>query len=296
MSSRAIVLIPATATLADLLQPIAGVPALLRLLLCAQRAGLGEILLLGVNRYPRSMQVALTRDARLTSRLVCVDDQPWSALVQACPDLEKAWWKGDLWVLPAGGVIDATLLRNAVQQADPDQLPSSIPNPGHLHVCTPFFRVSGAWLQPIVQASGDVALSALLLRCPQRSDSERLSNQGLVCAPAVSETNRAAVERGLFNGLESASDGWVDRYLNRKLSPWFSRWFVRMPLTPNHVTLIAWAIGLLAAFKLCAWKLGQWRAGGVATAMVLRHRLLRRRGRTPQVFGVHEWVLSRHHL
>ena len=47
---------PASATPADLLQPIAGVPALLRLLLCAQRAGLDEMLLLGVNRYPRSVQ------------------------------------------------------------------------------------------------------------------------------------------------------------------------------------------------------------------------------------------------
>ena len=267
MRSRAIVLIPATATPADLLQPIAGVPALLRLLLCAQRAGLSEILLLGVNRYPRSVQVLLTRDARLTSRLVCVDDQPWSALVQACPDLEKAWWEGDLWVLPAGGVIDATLLRNAVQQAgscsitviDPEPRPSSMSVP-------PFFRVSGAWLQPVVEASGDVALSALLCEVPQNSDSERLSNHGLVCAPVVSETNRAAVERGLFEGLENASDGWVDRYLNRKLSPWFSQWFVRMPLTPNQVTLIAWAIGLLAA--LC-FAHGSW-VSGVLGALLLQ--------------------------
>jgi phosphatidylglycerophosphate synthase len=267
MSSRAIVLIPATATPADLLQPIAGVPALLRLLLCAQRAGLGEILLLGVNRFPRSMQVALTRDARLTSRLVCVDDQPWSALVQACADLEKAWLEGDLWVLPAGGVIDATLLRNAVQQAgsrpitviDPEPRPSSMSVP-------PFFRVSGAWLQPVVQASGDIVLSALLSEVPQNSDSERLANHGLVCAPAVSETSRAAVERGLFNGLESASDGCVDRYLNRKLSAWFSRWFVRMPLTPNHVTLIAWAIGLLAALSFAH---GSW-VSGVLGALLLQ--------------------------
>ena len=267
MSSRAIVLIPATATPADLLQPIAGVPALLRLLLCAQRAGLGEILLLGVNRYPRSVQASLTRDARLTARLVWLDDQPWSALVQACPDLEKAWWERDLWVLPAGGVIDATLLRNAVQQAgscpitviDPEPRPASRSVP-------PFFRVSGAWWQPVVQASGDVALSALLCEVPQNSDSERLSNHGLVCAPAVSETNRAAVERRLFNGLRSASDGWVDRYLNRKLSPWFSRWFVRMPLTPNQVTLIAWAIGLLAA--LCFAR-GSW-VSGVLGALLLQ--------------------------
>jgi phosphatidylglycerophosphate synthase len=267
MSSRAIVLIPATTTPADLLQPIAGVPALLRLLLCAQRAGLGEILLLGVNRYPRSVQASLTRDSRLTARLVWLDDQPWSALVQTCSDLEKAWWEGDLWVLPAGGVIDATLLRNAVQQAgsrpiaviDPDPRTSSMSVP-------PFFRVSGAWLQPVVQASGDVALSALLCEVPQNSDSERLSNHGLVCAPVVSETNRAAVERGLFEGLENASDGWVDRYLNRKLSPWFSRWFVRMPLTPNQITLMAWAIGLLAA--LC-FAHGSW-VSGVLGALLLQ--------------------------
>ena len=56
MSSQAIVLIHATATPADLLHPIAGVPALLRLLLCAQRAGLGEILLLGMNHCPAHVQ------------------------------------------------------------------------------------------------------------------------------------------------------------------------------------------------------------------------------------------------
>jgi phosphatidylglycerophosphate synthase len=68
-----------------------------------------------------------------------------------------------------------------------------------------------------------------------------------VCAPVVTDTNRPIIERTLLRGLESASDGWVDRHLNRKLSPWFSRWFLRMPLTPNQVTLIAFAIGLLAA-------------------------------------------------
>jgi len=130
----------------------------------------------------------------------------------------------------------------------------------------PFSRVSGAWLQPVVEASGDVALSALLCEVPQNSDSERLSNHGLVCAPVVSETNRAAVERGLFEGLENASDGWVDRYLNRKLSPWFSRWFVRMPLTPNQITLMAWAIGLLAA--LC-FAHGSW-VSGVLGALLLQ--------------------------
>jgi phosphatidylglycerophosphate synthase len=267
MSSRAIVLIPATVTPADLLHPIAGVPALLRLLLCAQRAGLREILLLGINRYPGTVQASLTRDSRLTARLVCLDDQPWSTLQQACPDLEKAWWEGDLWVLPGGGVIDATLLRNAVQQAGSYPIAVIDPGPGPCSTsAVPFFRVSGAWVQPVVQASGGVALSAVLCDALQHGASERLSNHGLVCAPVVSETNRAAVERGLFKGLESASDGWVDRHLNRKLSPWFSRQFIRMPLTPNQVTLMACAMGLLAA--LCVAH-GSWLSG-VLGALLLQ--------------------------
>jgi phosphatidylglycerophosphate synthase len=130
----------------------------------------------------------------------------------------------------------------------------------------PFFKVSGPWLQPLVQTAGDVTLSALLHTVSQRSDRERLSNRGLVCAPAVSEAHRAAVERRLFKGLESSSDGWVDRYLNRRLSSWFSRCFVRMPLTPNQVTLIACAIGLLAAFGFAH---GSW-VSGVVGALLLQ--------------------------
>ena len=267
MSKRAIVLIAAMATPAGLWQPIAGVPALLRLLLCAQRAGLGEILLLGVNRCPRGVQEALARNSQLIARLIWLDDQPWSALVQACPDLEKGWWEGDLWLLPAGGVIDANLLRDAVQQAGARPIGVIGPEPRTTAMAAaPFFRVSGAWVRSVAQASGDVALSALLCAVPRHSDSERIPNRGLVCAPAVGEADRAAVERGLFRRLESSSDGWVDRYLNRKLSPWFSRRLVGTPVTPNQVTLIACAIGLLAAISFAH---GSWFSG-VLGALLLQ--------------------------
>ncbi len=256
MTARSIVLIPATATPADLWQPIAGVPALLRLLLSAQRAGIGEVLLLGANRCPGHMQKALAQDSRLMTRLIWLDDQPWSVLLHACPDLEKKWWESDLWVLPAGGVIDVRLFRDVVQHAGTRPIAvidaGLMTSPRH---GAAFFRVSGAWLQPLVEASGDVPLSSLLCDLPQRDDIERLPHRGLVCAPAVSAANRTAVERELFGGIESAADGWVDRYLNRRLSPWFSRWFLRMPLTPNQVTLLALAIGLLAALGLAR---GSW--------------------------------------
>ena len=166
MKSRAIVLFPVSATPADLLQPIAGVPALLRLLLCAQRAGIGEILLLGVNRYPRSVQTSVTGDSRLTARLLCLEDQPWSALVQACPDLEKAWWEGNLWVLPGGGVIDATLLRQAIQQEGTGPIAVIDPEPRMSSTSVvPFFRVSGTWLQPIAAGIGRCRAVNVPWRC-----------------------------------------------------------------------------------------------------------------------------------
>jgi phosphatidylglycerophosphate synthase len=248
MSTRAIVLPPTTMTSDDLSRPIAGVPALLRLLLSAQRSGIGEILLLGANRYPSSVRQSLAQDSRLMARLIWLDDQPWPALLQACPDLEKEWWESELWILPAGGVIDVRLLRDAVRQPNTHAIAVIDAWPMPSPRCGPaFFRVSGAWLQPMVATAGDIALSSLLGDLPQREDIERIQNRGFVCAPVDSELLRPAVERELLNGLTSSSDGWVDRYLNRKLSPWFSRWFLRLSLTPNQVTIVALTIGLLAA-------------------------------------------------
>jgi phosphatidylglycerophosphate synthase len=266
MTPRAVVLIAATTTPTDLLRPIAGVPALLRLLLCAQRAGIGEVLLLGASRCLTGVQKSLMQDPRLMARLIWADDRPWSALLQSCPDLEKEWWEGELWVLPAEGVIDARLLREAVRVTDSRPIAVIGAEPQTFGTsAVPFFRIRGPWLRSIVEAAGEVALSALLHDLSRRSDVECLPNRGLVCAPVVGEANRTVVERGLFRGLESSSDGWVDRYVNRKLSPWFSRRFLRVPLTPNLVTLIALAIGLLAAFCFAR---GGWLSGVVGALLL----------------------------
>jgi phosphatidylglycerophosphate synthase len=74
------------------------------------------------------------------------------------------------------------------------------------------------------------------------------------------------VERGLLRGLDSASDGWVDRYLNRKVSPWLSRRLLRTPLTPNQVSLLALGIGLVAALSFTH---GSWLSG-VMGALLLQ--------------------------
>ena len=201
------------------------------------------------------------------TRLIWLDDQPWPALLQACPDLEKEWWESDLWILPAGGVIDAQLLRDAVQRpgTNPITVIDAWPRPSPRCEAA-FFRVSGAWLQPLVEASGDRALSSLLGDLPRREGIECIPNRGLVCASAVGKAQRAAIEHGLLKGLKSASDGCVDRYLNRNLSPWLSHWFLHLPLTPNHVTLVALTIGLLSAVCFAH---GGW-VGNVIGALFLQ--------------------------
>lgn len=265
MITRAIVVIPDSATPADLQRPIAGVPLLLRLLLSVQRAGVGEILLLGGGRFA-DVSAALARDPRLLAGLLWAEDQPWSTLLQVWPDIEKQWCEGDLWVLPATGVIDVMLLRQATQQersrpvaiieAWPERSPPS---------AGAFCRVAGPYLRSVLEASGTVRCSTVLRQLPQSGAIERLPNPGLVCAPSVVEANHPSLERGLFAGLQSASDGWVDRYLNRQLSPWLSRRFLRTSLTPNRVTLIAFVVGLLAAMSF-AW--GGWFSGVVGALLL----------------------------
>lgn len=257
MITRAIVIMSADVAPEEVLRPIAGVPALLRLLLSAQRAGVSELLLLGVPPTMPALQEIL-QDQRLLARVICLEDQPWSALIHAAPDLEKLWWEGDLWVLPASGVIDVMLFRGVAQRAmsHPVAVVDTWPTPSPLEwpAC---FRVAGPWLQPILKASGDVSFGRVLESLTHAPGVVRLPNTNRVCTPHVTKENLAVVEAGLFAGLQSASDGWVDRYVNRKLSPWFSRRFLRTRMTPNQVTLMALALGLIAAFGFAQ---EEWRS------------------------------------
>ncbi len=56
----------------------------------------------------------------------------------------------------------------------------------------------------------------------------------------------------LLRRLRKPTDGVVSRYLNRHISTRISKNLVRTPLTPNHVTLITFATGLLSAWFVAA--------------------------------------------
>lgn len=73
-----------------------------------------------------------------------------------------------------------------------------------------------------------------------------------------------AVERALLRALRTPEDGpIVDTHVNRRASARITRWLVRLPVTPNQVTVASLLTGLAAA-----WLLGQesWAGslGGLA--------------------------------
>src|SRR5262249_1779882 len=76
----------------------------------------------------------------------------------------------------------------------------------------------------------------------------------------------AGVEQDLLLSLENPRDGQVDTYFNRKLSRPITRWFLRTPLSPNHITLLSGAVGVLGA--LCFLPGGYW--GPLLGALLLQ--------------------------
>jgi phosphatidylglycerophosphate synthase len=76
----------------------------------------------------------------------------------------------------------------------------------------------------------------------------------------------AIQEHKLLCSLENSRDGVVDTYLNRFLSRPITRWFLRTPITPNQVTLLAGFLSILGA--LCFLPGGYW--GPLLGALLLQ--------------------------
>jgi phosphatidylglycerophosphate synthase len=78
---------------------------------------------------------------------------------------------------------------------------------------------------------------------------------GVTTAPtrgtlAATVTPSSAIETTLLYGLENHRDGYLDRILHRHLSRPLTRQILRTPLTPNAVTVLGIAIGILGGLSL----------------------------------------------
>jgi len=69
------------------------------------------------------------------------------------------------------------------------------------------------------------------------------------------------LERALLRSLENPRDGFLDRLLHRRLSRPLTRLLLRTPLSPNAVTLLGMAVGVVGGLALGAATLGGVVAG-----------------------------------
>src|SRR2546422_3094736 len=83
-----------------------------------------------------------------------------------------------------------------------------------------------------------------------------------VCAEGRS--GPAEAEQTLIRSLKGGLEGFVDRHFNRRCSRWITRWLLRTPLTPNGVTVLATAVGVLASV---AFGVGGYAAGVIGALL-----------------------------
>jgi phosphatidylglycerophosphate synthase len=65
------------------------------------------------------------------------------------------------------------------------------------------------------------------------------------------------VDRDMYRGLASISDGYIDRVFNRHISGWFTRQVINYPITPNQITWFHLSLGLLGAWQF--WQGTYWQ-------------------------------------
>lgn len=89
-------------------------------------------------------------------------------------------------------------------------------------------------------------------------------NAGLWYREVWDPASAGAAERTLFRSLKGEAEGFVDRYFNRTFSRLLTRVFLWMKCSPNVITMIATAVGLLSAVGF-GW--GTYQAGIIAALL-----------------------------
>jgi len=222
--------------------PVAGVPLFKRAVLEARRAGIREILVIAA---------------------------PWKVHIESELDEDRRLWGTIRWIggltapvleALAQRVGDDVLLVRANTLVDRGCLTALLAHPpGDAIAVAP---ASAGRPDPAILRGGPRLLAALLARlsrngAPFRQVLERLVVEERVelldpargvCVEVRDEAEIARLEPEIYRGLGTRDDGLLDRAVNRRVSRVLTRWFVRRPITPNQVSLLSLAVGLLSAW------------------------------------------------
>ena len=239
MISAAVILLP---TRSRPLTVVGGLSLLKRAIFTAQRAGAKTCYLVSAHTAEQTsaLRGSLAGDPRLRSRLVWLDPQETPPDPQpGGPDAEQCL------AFEVQTVFAADLARDLAEAATPQAVWAVGQAPQDYTLFVFPRRALPTTLARLQTAGAELAGG------DWGAEVQRFAADGYFLAQVSRPSLAADVEKALLLSLPNPRDGLVDAYLNRKLSRPLTRLLLRTPLTPNHVTLLSCAIGLLGA--ACFW-------------------------------------------
>jgi phosphatidylglycerophosphate synthase len=90
---------------------------------------------------------------------------------------------------------------------------------------------------------------------------------GAVCEIISDDRSRRLVEKKLLKRSGKAADSPVAKWFDRNISGWLTRYLIRLPVTPNQVTVLNALFGLIGAALLLAG--GYWASVSGSVILVL---------------------------
>lgn len=233
---RALLYLPDDAALRLAAAPVAGRTLAVRAVVAALRAGAS---LIAVPSTLRDAEVerALRRMPALAAAV------RWLTPDSPAPAEEPAPWL----LLPASSLVHVDALAGLLAAPAPRGavLAPSAAGPAPVALA-PTALVVARWKD---LAAGRPVGAALARQLAEAGAELREVTGPHVTVREAGDLDRA--EEALQATLGIAVDSGVDRYLHRRGSRWISRLLVRTPVTPNQVSLVSLAIGLVAIW--CFW-------------------------------------------
>ena len=205
---------------------VAGLPVAFRALMSALHAGCPFVAVPAVYRGTE-VDRAIRRSARARARTVWLDGNKGEALRQS------------MVLLPATVVLPPVALRALLEVPPVAVIEASSPEAPVVLADAPLLAAVQAQVTASLPA-GDTLRRALAAR---RAGVVR----GGWCLRATSPDTRKDAERRLYADLGSVIDTRLDRLLHRPLSRHLTRVAVALGLSPNLISLVNLALGLLAA-------------------------------------------------
>jgi len=233
---RALLYLPDDASLRLAAAPVAGRTLAVRAVVAALRAGAS---LIAVPSTLRDAEVerALRRMPALAAAV------RWLTPDSPAPAEEPAPWL----LLPASSLVHVDALAGLLAAPAPRGAVLAPSAAGPAPVALAPTALVAAWWKDL--AAGRPVGAALARQLAEAGAELREVTGPYVTVREAGDLDRA--EEALQATLGIAVDSGVDRYLHRRGSRWISRLLVRTPVTPNQVSLVSLAIGLVAIW--CFW-------------------------------------------